>query len=148
MSLLSAIKSSIPQPVKRVVRQMILDPLHERISDRELKRCLGELRDASTVDRSTIDTLRSAWGNEGFSATSGLIAEVAHLVVEANGPILECGTGITTLVAGVLAERRNAQVLSLEQDADWAAHINRALSRFGVRNVEVHYTPLRQYGEY
>jgi len=106
------------------------------------------LRSERAGTRTLIEKMRRAWGNESFSADATYVCEVAARVIRAEDPILECGTGLTTLVAGVLAERKGIPVVSLEQDRDWLTRVQRALSRHKVRNVELHFAPLRKYTDY
>jgi hypothetical protein len=50
--------------------------------------------------------MRSAWGNDGWSADLEYLRAVADRMRGVTGPVLECGSGLTTIVMGVLAERR------------------------------------------
>lgn len=119
--------------------------------DRTLGRCVRELREREWergVDTTLLDELRTAWGNTDWSADTMYLAALAARVLEMPGPFLECGSGLTTIVAGALAERRAKRVVSLEQDEAWHAHVTATLRRFDVRAVACRYAPLRPYGEY
>lgn len=61
------------------------------------------------------------------------------------GVVLECGSGLTTIVLGVLGERRGVQVLSLEQDAWWASYVQSELTRLHITQVELVHTPLDDF---
>ena len=61
------------------------------------------------------------------------------------GQILECGSGLTTVIAGVLAERQNVSICSLEQDAVWAERVEQTLKDNSIDSVTIKYAPLRQY---
>jgi hypothetical protein len=113
-----------------------------------MHRCIAELRESPAPNKELFARMRRAWGNEGFSADSTYVTEVARRVMASPGPVLECGSGLTTLVAGVLAEKRGLEVVSLEQDRDWAAHIHRALRKHDLETVRVEYAPLREYSGY
>ncbi len=89
--------------------------------------------------------MRSAWGNEGWSADLEFLRALAQRMLEVTGSVLECGSGLTTLVAGVLAERAGVHVLSLEQDPFWAKLVQSRLSRFGISAVTLVHVPLRTY---
>jgi hypothetical protein len=62
--------------------------------------------------------------------------------------VLECGSGLTTIVSGVLAERRGVQVLSLEQDPWWASFVQSRLSRLNITQVTVVHAPLIAYDRF
>ena len=89
--------------------------------------------------------MRSAWGNEGWSADLEYLCAVARRMRGVTGPVLECGSGLTTIVMGVLAERLGVRVLSLEQDPCWAAFVRSRLSRFRISSVRLVESPLKVY---
>lgn len=144
--MLNSIKSRLPRSLKRIVRQALLDPLQRQVSDRRLRQLISELRSNASPDRHVLERFRRAWGNESFSADVTYVSEVVSHVRRCSGPILECGSGLTTLVAAVVGERRNLTVWSLEQDREWADFVTHGLKKNGIRNVELRYAPLRDYG--
>jgi hypothetical protein len=91
----------------------------------------------------------AAWGNIGYSGTVRLLRHVCRLMRARPGcEILECGSGASTLLIGILAPRYNCRLVSLENDAGWAAHMQKLCRRFGLDRVEILHTPLRSYGHY
>ena len=62
--------------------------------------------------------------------------------------MLECGSGLTTIVMGLFAGRRGIPVWTLEHDPEWYEHIAAALRRFRIEGVELVFAPLRDYGDY
>jgi hypothetical protein len=56
--------------------------------------------------RSMLMDLRVGWGNEGWSGNLDFMEEVARRAATTAGPILECGSGVTTVLLGLLAGRR------------------------------------------
>lgn len=144
--MLKYIKSRIPAPLKQTVRQTLLDPIQRKVGDWHLKRSVQAFRSGRALDRDFIENFRRAWGNEGFSADATYISETVSRIERCNTPILECGSGITTLVAALVGERRNLTIWSLEQDSEWADFVGRRLKENNIRNVELKHTPLRNYG--
>lgn len=102
------------------------------------------IRAGGTIGNKEVCELRKGWGNDGFSADSRYILETIRLMREHPGDVLECGTGVTTLVAGLLAEKSGHQVYSLEQDRNWGLETRRILERYDVRCVKILDSPLRQ----
>jgi hypothetical protein len=88
------------------------------------------------------------WGNERFAAEERYLSEVVHAAERTSGSILECGSGLTTLLMGTVATRRGIQLHALEHNADWHARVSRAIRDFGLTNVTVHLAPLREFGAY
>lgn len=88
------------------------------------------------------------WGNEKWSAEERYLAEVVRSAERTDGPILECGSGLTTLLLGAVAARTGVQVHALEHNAEWHGRVTQSMRDFGMRNVTAHLTPLRDFGDY
>jgi hypothetical protein len=88
------------------------------------------------------------WGNERWTAEAPYLSEVIRSAEKCRSSILECGSGLTTLMMGAIATRRGIQLHSLEHDEDWHARITEAVSDFGLTNVTVHFAPLRDFGSF
>src|SRR5881296_3729307 len=69
--------------------------------------------------REALVRLREAWGNPSFAAKLEYLEEVARRGASVGGPILECGSGLTTLLLGLVAVRRGVDVWTLEHLPDW-----------------------------
>ena len=95
-----------------------------------------------------IEQLAVAWGNEGFAAKDDYLREICRRAARTSGPILECGSGLSTILLAVLAGRRGVSVWSLEHIPDWAARSQDILNRHQLHNVCLCLTPLRDYGEF
>lgn len=88
------------------------------------------------------------WGNEKWAAEEQYLAAVVRSAERTRGSILECGSGLTTLLMGAVATRTGVRLHSLEHTADWHDRVTRSIRDFGMRNVAVHLAPLRDFGEY
>jgi len=88
------------------------------------------------------------WGNERWTAEAPYLSAVVRAAEKVNSSILECGSGLTTLMMGAIAARRGIHVHALEHDADWYARVSDALARFRLTHVTLHHAPLRDYGTY
>ena len=110
--MLTGLRGIIPRPLKREVRKRVLDPLARRVCDQRLPRVVRDFRANVAPDREFIRRLRRAWGNEAWSADATYVGEVISRVEECSGSVLECGSGLTTLVAALAG--REARCHSLE----------------------------------
>lgn len=90
-------------------------------------------------------TLVEHWGNP-YAAPPELLFACWQAAKDAKGPILETGSGLTTLVMGLAAEQAGQTVYALEHDVDWYRKTKRALDRYGIKGVELGYAPLAEYG--
>jgi hypothetical protein len=88
------------------------------------------------------------WGNERWTAEAPYLREVVASAERARGSILECGSGLTTLMMGAIASRRGIQLHSLEHNPEWHARVSEAIEQFHLTNVTVHLAPLRDFGSF
>jgi hypothetical protein len=89
--------------------------------------------------------LALGWG--GWAASPDLLAAVAAAAIDESGAVLECGSGLTTLVLATIAEQTGGQVWSLEHDRYWYEVTDKTLREFGL-HVNLEPTPLRSYGDF
>lgn len=113
---------------------------------RRLIQADGTLGDA--LPESLAHELVYGWANETMSASEEYLQAVFRHASRTRGPILECGSGLSTLVLGVAARGSRQNVWSLEDDAFWASIVRQALARFQIGGVEICESPLRSYGKY
>ena len=134
------IKKLIPKPFKKFAR--------EKHQDHELKKSLGEfaaLGENEKPSAALLQNLVYGWGNEGYSAEHEYLAELIERARALNAPILECGSGLSTLLLGIIAQKNNQTVWSLEHHAEWARRIKANLTKFAVNSVELCVAPLKKY---
>ncbi len=78
------------------------------------------------------------WGNK-WSAQGDLLYAAWLMAREADGRILEAGSGLSTIVLGLAGK----EVHALEHDLDHFKRTQAALNRYKLENVCLHYAPLR-----
>jgi len=96
--------------------------------------------------RALIAQVHRAWGNPEFTASISYLEAAASRALELGGDILECGSGLSTLLLGVLADINGFHVWTLEHDRQWADTIEERLKHRNIRNVHLRFAPLRDYG--
>ena len=62
---------------------------------------------------------------------------------QAHGDILECGSGLSTLVMGLALRGSARRLYSLESNLEWVDRVQTWLERYGVENVRLIYAPLQ-----
>lgn len=139
----SLIKRLIPRAVKVAVR----DAQRERVFNEAIGRVLS-LREGETPSSELLSRLAEGWGDDGFRAVGGYLEEVSRRAVETAGPVLEIGSGLTTLLLGILAGRRGVAVWSLEHLPEFHSQTRSKLDRHGIQNVHLALSPIRSYGEF
>lgn len=141
--MIAVIRRMIPQPVKRYVRA--------RLRDRRLRAAVSRLRALPNEQLAmpvALREFREAFGNIGFVGDCEFLAAAARSALSSHGALMECGSGASTIVLALIAAKRGAQVISLEQDEEWFNSMTADLARLGIDNVTLYHAPLRDYGEY
>lgn len=91
------------------------------------------------TDRDYID-LMLEWDNDPWNAGVELVKMCALAARKADGPILETGSGLTTLV--MAAANPNNTVHCLEHSPVWAARVSEEARKLGLFNIVIHCAPL------
>jgi len=130
--------------VTRLIPSPVRARLKEALRRRAVSHALRPLRSNGTLTPPEIANFARAWGNTGFAPDKDYLAQLLKLLDR--GPVLECGSGGTTLLANELGTLRGYETFSLEQDAHWAEPAKLALR--GSPSTTLLTTPLRSYGGY
>lgn len=135
-----SMKRWVPKSVKSVVRKLVQE--HQL---RSAIAAIARLPIGEPPSRQLLTDLIAGWDNEGFAADLDYVEELANRASTTAGPILECGTGLTTIILGLLAGRRGVEVWSLENSEEWHHRISSTLDHHGIKNVRISLAPLRDY---
>jgi|SRR6187455_532037 len=137
------LKRLVPRPLKRVMK----DAYRRRMLDDALRH-VSRLAPRETPSPALLDDLQEGWANHGMAARTDYLAEVCRQGVRAERAVLECGSGLTTLLLGLLAGRRGVGVWSLEHLPEWRKRVASALARHDIREVHLLLAPLESYGAF
>ena len=137
--------------VKKLAPAFIKNSIRNTINERNLSRALNEIRrlpggEVPSVD--LLETLQAAWNNEGMAAQTGYLQEVSRIALNVQGAVLECGSGLTTLLLGLLAGRRGNTILTLEHHAEWHQKVSSVLRRYDISGVQNCLTPIHSFGDF
>src|SRR5688572_14581546 len=116
--------------VPRSVKQRLKSIERERRLGAAVRR-LAALKEGEVPPRELLAELGRGWGDDGFRAVGGYIEEVARRAAETRGPILEIGSGLTTIMLGHLAARRGVAVWTLEHHPQFFQQTEGRLKRYG-----------------
>jgi hypothetical protein len=112
---------------------------------RQFKR--GLVSDPGHFDPRVLSDLVFGWGNSWSAQLEYLIASLEH-VRNADGPVLECGSGLSTVLIGAVAQSHGKSVLSLEHEPQFAARVRDHLEKYDIRSVNLFVAPLKSYGDF
>lgn len=110
------------------------------LTDEYIKIILRKIAEGTETERD-IFKLVEAWDNV-WSVRADFIISLIAIARETNGPILECGSGLTTLVLKALGKR----VVSLEHDKEWFDRmLEMGVNENSPTEPGVVYAPIKQY---
>jgi hypothetical protein len=134
--------------LKRWVPRSWKEAAKEAIRQRAFRRAIRHVAGlplGEVPPREVLQNLQFGWGNEGFAAETNYLEEVARRAATTAGPILECGSGLTTILMGLLAGRRGVETWSLEHTPEWRARVVHSLEQFEIPHAHVRPVVLRDY---
>jgi hypothetical protein len=108
---------------------------------------VSKLQRGETPRREDIDRLQAGWGNSGWSGDSTFLQAACWLAGACNGPILECGSGLSTILISALPKLPGAALYSLEHMEEFRLKLKAELSRNKLA-ADVVAAPIRSYGEF
>jgi hypothetical protein len=96
------------------------------------------------ADPSAFQALNAYGGNPNptFALPASLLERCWTTAKEAQGDILECGSGLSTLVMGMAVKGTPHVVWAMEHDLEWLQQLIQRLERYDIRNVVPVYAPL------
>ncbi len=89
-----------------------------------------------------INSIWNAWDNE-WTPPAEMLSTILMIARDGTGPILECGSGLTTLILGSSGRK----VISLEHDLKWKNRVETFIDLCG-GNIDLIYTPVIKDGWY
>jgi hypothetical protein len=138
--------------VKRVVPDMLRRGVRQAQRRYAFERAITQFRrdpEVGSRDQRLLDRLRFGWGNEGWSAGTDFLSAALALCLRPNQSILECGSGLSTLLMAIAAEGNGSTLISLEDSSLWAAKVARLLKRHtDGKSVTLCHASLANYGDY
>ena len=115
---------------------------------RDAIKAISSLPEGQVPDRQQLSELITGWSNEGYVANLEYLEAVAKSSIDTPGPVLECGSGATTILLGILCGRRNVEVWSLEHTTEWRDRVISALDSNAISQAHVCESPLIDYGDF
>lgn len=88
------------------------------------------------------------WGNEGWSGLSAYLMACLQHADKSSGYILECGSGLSTILMGIIAKSKGNHIISLENSGKWKRRTNWYLKHFNLNNASILYSPIVDKGAY
>lgn len=133
------VRPLVPAAIRHAIRQQHRDHCLGR-AVRRLRRFPAH----TSLRAQDLDDLLYGWNNP-WSVQEEVMLALWSSAWECEGAILECGSGLSTLLLAIVAERRGLPFVSLEHDATWHEHLQRTMRRLGLGHVQLELAPLTSY---
>jgi hypothetical protein len=132
----------------RRIRNNSVRAIKQRALRRALESLTAALRDGRQPSPRLFEQLVYGWGNEAWSASAPFLAAIFEWLPRTSGPIVECGSGISTFVLASAAAISGRRVHTFEHNSEWAERIVRELPATLRPSVEMILAPIRSYGDF
>jgi hypothetical protein len=137
------LQAVLPVSSRRFLRMRHRDFVFGRAMEKFLKNPEAALASECGV----LPDLIYGWGSD-WSALDEYLTECLRHALVCNGPILECGSGLTTILVGAIAKTRNNTMWSLEHLPEWGERVTRLIRKYGIDSVQLSVRPLKDYPEF
>ncbi len=119
----------------------------EFVFGRAMEKFLKDPEAALAPECGLVPSLIYGWGND-WSAFDEYLTDCLRYALVCNGPILECGSGLTTILVGAIAKKRNTTLWSLEHLPEWGERVTRHIREYGLDSVHLSVRPLKDYPDF
>jgi hypothetical protein len=134
----------LPESLRKFIRTV-----HRKLVFlRAMKRFLKNPEESIRPGNSMIPDLIYGWGNESWSASDEFLISCITQTMNSEGHILECGSGLTTILLGAIAKRRGLKYWALEHKPEWAAKLDKHLKRYKIDSVVLLQNELKDFGDF
>lgn len=132
----------LPIPVRRA--------LLARVRANQFHPAVRRFADLGPNDKVPVELLQrlvDSWGNS-WSAQWEYLDSILTQLRETSGPVLECGSGLSTLLIGIRCKQLGREVWAMEHTPQWAERLQGYLKRYSVDSVHLCSAPLVSYPTY
>lgn len=130
------------------IRSRIVGIHRKLIFRKMMKKFIDDPESCLRNDSDEIDLLIYGWGNEAWSALSAYLIECVKQAMQAEEAILECGSGLSTVLIAVVSQQKGIHHWALEHNPEWSKKVQTVLDEYGLRSTTICHAPLKSYGEY
>ena len=103
--------------------------------DKAIRRALGA-RPGPLPDPLVADVC-AGWGDASLAGGDGFVTTCLAEAARGTGPVLQCGAGLMTLLLGIVAERADTHLWTLEHDVHQANAVRSWLQQYEISKAHV-----------
>jgi hypothetical protein len=129
------------------IRKSLLKVHQNWVWPTALKKYKAEIEANRMPSQELIKELVYAWGNQGFSAQRNYLETCIKNTIDSKGLIFECGSGLSTVLLGIIAQQQDRKMISFEHIDFWAQRIQKELTKNKLEN-RIYLRTLKDYGSF
>jgi hypothetical protein len=145
---MNQLKSIVKLVLPLRIRIFLRAPHRGFVFWRAMKRFLKDPEVCTHPGNRVVIDLIYGWGNESWSAHDEYLAACIDWALNSRGAILECGSGLSTILVGAIAKKRGQKHWVLEHLPEWVTKVQRYLNRYKLDSVILCAKPLKDYGDF
>lgn len=130
------------------INRLITSRIKKFLFIQEISRIINDPQILLNNQNDILQRLVYLWGNEGWSGLSEYLMACLRHTDKSGGIILECGSGLSSILMGIIAKSKGIHIISLENSGKWKKRTAWYLKHFGLNNVSVLYSPIVDRGSY
>src|SRR5690554_3282797 len=101
------VQDILPVPVRRY----ILRKHQNYLWSKYLRQYISIIDNGQIPDEKILKKLIYSWGNQGFSSQINYLQTMIEHALSCKGAFIECGSGLSILLVGVIAKKRNIPMI-------------------------------------
>ncbi len=133
----------IPLPIRKTLLRT-----HQAYVFKDALKELALMVEKNVKDVKVIKKLIYGWGNQGYSAMTDYLETCVEYAYKTEGNIIECGSGLSTIIVGSIAQKKGVQLISFEHNSFWGCRTATKLKELQLKNVTLAINNLKDYPEY
>jgi hypothetical protein len=130
------------------INRLITSRIKKFLFIQEINRVINDPQILLNNKNDILQRLVYLWGNEGWSGLSSYLIACLNHTYTSGGYILECGSGLSTILMGIVAKSNGVHIISLENSQKWRKRTNWYLEHFNLNNITILYSPIVDKGKY
>ena len=136
----------------RTAARRVVDPVQREYRQWMLRRYLtvlqNQFRNGTNSSPAVLRRLRHFWSNDGWSAGTEFLEGMLRWLPKTAGTVVECGSGLSTLILAAATAGSARRIISLEHNEDWAVRVRTALPASAGSHSDIALTPIKSYGDF
>jgi predicted O-methyltransferase YrrM len=142
-SVLKKMGKLIPLPIRKSLLKT-----HQSYVFKDALKELALMVEKNAIDINVIKKLIYGWGNQGYSAMTDYLETCIEYAYKTEGNIIECGSGLSTIIVGSIAQKKGVQLISFEHNSFWGARTATKVKELQLKNITIKINNLKDYGGY